>query len=198
MLTVRNASFATVLLSCSSLTACSSDAPPADPTLGVGTLARNGTAVTVTAVWAEREYAFFDDNNDSYGAYAIMFTTDPAGNDARCSEALQLTGSPYLLELNTTQVFHQTSRSGAIQLPVGDMPVVPSEQVPSDAPPAMPVADFAFVVPFVTSGTVTICAFDGSSIAARFTVSGAVTDPISLTGDFYAPICPHAPVTRGP
>jgi hypothetical protein len=188
MFTARNTSFAAVLVSCSSIAACTNDAPPADPPLGTATLMRNGVAVTVTAAWAERGYAFFDDNNDSYGVYAISFSTDPAVKNGLCSDATQF-NETYRLDLNTTQVFHQTSLSGAIALPLGDMPIVPSDQVPAGAPPTMPVADFVFVMPFIDSGTVTVSAFDGSSITAMFTASGSVTDPISLTGEVYAPIC---------
>jgi hypothetical protein len=176
-----------IVISCASLAACTTSSP-SDPQIGAATLVRDGVPVPVTGAWALRSYAFFDDQNDSYGVYSIFFTIDPAAKNASCSESPQFSAA-YQLDLNTPQVFHQTSLSGAIPLAVGDMPVVAFDQVPDSAPPTTQLADFNIAAPLVTSGTVTVSAFDGSSIMAMFTASGATTDPISLTGELYAPIC---------
>lgn len=158
--------------------ACVSSPPP---TFGTATFAIDGATTGVTTAWAVPSYAFFDDANDSYGGYAIMFSTSAVAPDTPCSDT-QLSAAQQL-DLSTPQVFHSSGGPASLQL--GDIPVVAEDKVPDDAPPTSTIADF--YASAMTSGHVTITAFDPPAIRGTFDASGGGT---SFAGSFDVMICP--------
>jgi hypothetical protein len=164
--------------------------PAADPTVGSGSFSRNGTSLAAMAVWATTSYAFFGSGNDSYGGYAIRFSTTGAG--IPCSGTSSLSTLEQL-DISTPQVFTPAS-GGRAKLSVGDIPVVHRDPF-DNGPPAMTVAEFYASSPTMTAGTVTITSFDSSSIAGTFAATGpdSSTTPSPMTtfsGSFDATICP--------
>src|SRR5215510_6762114 len=97
-------------LAVAAVVGCTSSAP-LDPEVGTGSSARNGTLLGVMAVRAVADYGFFGTGNDSYGGYAIMFSTQGAG--VRCSEAAGLTAIEQL-DISTPQVFSPTKPGRAV------------------------------------------------------------------------------------
>jgi hypothetical protein len=169
---------------------CTNSAP-SDPVVGTGSVARNGTSLGVMAVRAVADYAFFGSGNDSYGGYAIMFSTQGAG--LRCSEVAALP-SVAQLDISTPQVFTPASAGRAV-LSIGEIPVVLRDPF-DDGPPAMTIAELYASQPPMTAGKVTITAFDDESIAGTFTATGpdshsTPTSVTTLSGSFDAAICPH-------
>src|SRR5262245_46479717 len=156
---------------------CTSGTPP-DPVVGTGSFARNGTSLGVMSVRAVADYAFFGSGNDSYGGYAIMFSTQGAG--VRCSEAAGLTAIEQL-DISTPQVFSPTKPGRAV-LTIGDIPVVMRGPF-DDGPPAMTIAEFYASQPAMTAGSVTITAFDDQAIAGTFMATGpdSHSTPTSVT-----------------
>jgi hypothetical protein len=144
------------------------------------------------AVWASTSFAFFDSNNDSYGGYAIMFST--TGDGLACSVATSTLSSVLQIDLSTPQVFTHTS-GGVPTLVPGDIPVLEPDPFRDATPPAMTFAEFSASQPEMTAGTVTITSFDYSSIVGTFTATGpdSSTTPAStamFTGSFEATVCP--------
>jgi len=181
---------ASVCLTAAAVVGCTNGTPP-DPVVGTGSFARNGTSLSVMSVRAVADYAFFGAGNDSYGSYAILFSTQGAG--LRCSEADGL-GTIEQLDISTPQLF-SPSKPGRAVLMLGDIPVVMRGRS-DNGPPAITIAEFIASQPPMTAGTVTITAFDDDSIAGAFTATGpdshsTPTTVTTFTGSFDATICPH-------
>lgn len=181
---------ASVCLTVAAVVGCTSSTPT-DPLVGAGSFARNGTLLGVMSVRAVADYAFFGSGNDSYGGYAIIFSTGGAG--LRCSEAAGISTIEQL-DISTPQVF-TPAKAGRAVLTIGDIPVVMRDPF-DNGPPAMTIAEFVVSQPPMTAGTVTITAFDDESIAGTFTATGpdSHSTPTSVTtfsGSFDGTICPH-------
>lgn len=84
---------------------------PSDPVVGTGSFERDGTSLGVMSVRAVADYSFFGSGNDSYGGYAIIFSTDGAG--LPCSKVAGV-ASVEQLDLSTPQVFTPSSPGRAI------------------------------------------------------------------------------------
>jgi hypothetical protein len=164
-----------------SLIACSSSAP-ADPPLGQATVRVDGSGKTVTAAWAELDYGFFGNANDSYGVYTISYTADAAADGLTCSKRGALTTTDHIY-IDTPQVYHSAPGPAPV-LSLGDIPVVMVD--PTTSAPSSPVATMSIEgVISVTGGTITIAAFDTQSIQATFSATGSN----NVAGELDVPIC---------
>jgi hypothetical protein len=163
---------------------CATNADP-DLPLGAGTYELDGVPLGIEAVWAEPGYSPISDT-DSVGAYAIKFAAN--GASASCSETRAL-DTLEQIDITTTQPYDASFGGGLPSLSPGVIPVVALGTVGS--PPAQPVAAFELVYPDMSDGTLTITAFDDTTITGTFAAHGSdLVESGRVKGSFTATICP--------
>jgi hypothetical protein len=175
-----------LLLVLGGLAACTSS--PSDPELGTGQFSRNGVSQHVTYAWATTNFAFYGDQNDSYGGYSIVLTTDGvsgANGPIVCSDRKAFAWI-HQLAVMTPEVFWP-GKPGNPTLKPGDVPIIADDAAPNNGPPAATIAYFAGTDPGINAGKVTVESFDSSSIAGSFTASAQ--DGTAIAGSFTVPIC---------
>ncbi len=162
---------------------CATDAAP-DLPLGAGTYELDGVPLGIEAVWAEPGYSPISDT-DSVGAYAIKFAAN--GADGSCSATRSL-DTIEQIDITTTETYNAFFGGGLPSLSPGVLPVVALGSIAS--PPPQPVADFELVYPDMSDGTVTITAFDGTTITGSFAAHGSdLVETGRVKGTFTATVC---------
>jgi hypothetical protein len=94
------------------------------------------------------------------------------------------------LSINTPQIYHHAAGPApAPVLSLGDIQIVDSFLVPTDAAPTTTIASFESSTT-ESGGTLSITAFGGDSIDGTYTATGTAM----LAGSFSVPVCPPLPV----